>query len=81
MDLGCTRNRFERCLCNIKLLHYTNIHSGYPSLIFTDPEVAANLAESDTRDSMTERPQILNYMETIAKTAHLNGPNAFVSQS
>ena len=33
---------------------------GYPSLRFTDPKVAANLTDSDTRDSATEGPQILN---------------------
>ena len=35
---------------------------GYPPLTFTDPEVAANLTNSDTRDSVTEGPQISNYV-------------------
>ena len=35
---------------------------GYPPLIFTDPEVAMNLTDSDTRDSVTEGPQTLNYV-------------------
>ena len=30
----------------------------YPPLIFTDPKVAANLTDSDARDSETEGPQI-----------------------
>ena len=30
---------------------------GYPPLIFTDPKVAANLTDSDTRDSVTEGPR------------------------
>ena len=40
---------------------------GYPPLTFTDPEVAANVNNSDTRDSVTEGPQILNYVGTYCK--------------
>ena len=35
---------------------------GYPPLIFKDPEVAGNLTDSDTRDSVTEGPQISSYV-------------------
>ena len=35
---------------------------GYPLLIFTDPQDAANLTDSDTRDSMMEGPKISNYV-------------------
>ena len=34
----------------------------YPSLIFTDLEVAANLSNSDPTNSVTEGPQLLDYV-------------------
>ena len=34
----------------------------YPPLIFTDPEFAANIPDSDTTDSVTVRPRISNYV-------------------
>ena len=34
----------------------------YPPLIFTDPEYVANILDSDTIDSVTERPQLSNYV-------------------
>ena len=40
---------------------------GYPPLIFTDPKVAANLTDSDTRDNVTEGPQISNYVGNYCK--------------
>ena len=35
---------------------------GYPPRMFTDPEAAANLTDSDTRDSMIEGPKIRGYV-------------------
>ena len=35
---------------------------GYPPLIFTDPEHAANIPDSDTMDSMTEILQLSSYV-------------------
>ena len=34
----------------------------YPPLIFTDPEHAANIPDSDTIDSVTERPRLNSYV-------------------
>ena len=39
----------------------------YPHLIFTDPEHAANIPDSDI-DRVTERPQLVVMWETIVKT-------------
>ena len=47
---------------------------GYPPLIFTDPEVAADLTNSDTRDSVTEGPQILNYVANYCKDCTTKWP-------
>ena len=53
----------------------------YPPKILTDPDVAANLTISDTRDSVTEGPQISNYVGTIVKTVQLNGPDVSANQN
>ena len=34
----------------------------YPPLIFTDAEHATNIPDSDTIDSVTERPQLTSYV-------------------
>ena len=39
----------------------------YPPLIFTDPEFAANIPDSDTIDSVTEKPQLNNYVGEYCK--------------